>query len=124
MRARGRAEVYPSRLALLKTSYLSVRLTSSPTPGYPDLDLYRYVSLIRAVQNGVHAVDHRFLQPGHYVCRLLCFALDNHLIVANEHWHSLWALAPVFPQQEGQRQLQAVGSGPLDRCVKAVGQLL
>ena len=56
-------------------------LTSSPTPGYPGLDLYRYVSLIRAVHNGVHAVDHRLLQPDLYVRCPFRFALNDYLIV-------------------------------------------
>src|SRR5215217_3141445 len=45
-----------------------MRLTSfSPTSVYPSLNLHRYVYLVRAVQNGVHAFDHRLLQPGLYV---------------------------------------------------------
>src|SRR5829696_369140 len=123
MRARGRAWVYPSRTALLKTPHLSVGLTSSPPPGYPGLNRYRYVSLISAVHNGVHSIDHRFLQPGLHVCRLLCFAFNDHLIVAHENRHGVRTLVSTLPQ-EGQCQLQAVGSGALDRRVEAVGQPL
>jgi hypothetical protein len=81
------------------------------------------VSLIRAVHNGVDFVDHRFFQPGLYVCRLLCFAFNDYLIVTHENRHCFRTLAPAFPQQ-GQRQLQAISPGSLDRSIEAVGQLL
>jgi hypothetical protein len=61
-RARGGAEVWQSRPTLLKTLYLSMRLTSfSPTSDYPSFYLYWYVYLVYAVQNGVHPFDHRLL---------------------------------------------------------------
>jgi hypothetical protein len=38
-----------------KTLRLNIRLTFFyPTSGYPSLDLYRYVYLVRAVQNCLH----------------------------------------------------------------------
>ena len=54
---------------------------------------------------------------------LLCVALDDHLVVADENRHGPWTLVPTLPQQ-GQRQLQAVGAGPLNWCVETVGQPL
>lgn|SRR5215216_1277584 len=50
-------------------------------------------------------------------------ALDEYPVVADEHWHSTWAQVPTL-LQKCQRQLQAVNSGTLDRCVEAVGRLL
>src|SRR5215203_7088468 len=102
---------------------LIVLPTVSPTHGYPSLDLDRHGCPTRAINDGVHPFDHHPLQPSLYVCRLLCFALDDHLIVADEDWHGPWTFVPTLPQQ-GQRQLQAVGSGSLDRCVEAVCQPL
>jgi hypothetical protein len=44
------------------TLSLDIGLPSfSPTPGYPSLDLYRYVYLICAVQDYLHPFDHRLL---------------------------------------------------------------
>jgi hypothetical protein len=70
-----------------------MKLTSfSPKSGYPNFDLYRYAYLTRAVHNGVHTLNHRLLQPNLCVRRLLCVALDDHFIVADENrdgsWHS------------------------------------
>src|SRR5215217_2672198 len=91
-----------ARPALLKTLPLNTGLTSfSPTRRYPSLDLYRYVYLIRAVQDCFHPFDHRLLQPGLYVCRLLDVALDDHLVVAGYDRYGPWTLAPTLPQ-EGQ----------------------
>jgi hypothetical protein len=101
-----------------------MRLTSiSPTSGYPGLDLYGYVYLVRTVQNCLYPFGHRLLQPGLCVRRLFCITLDDHLVVTNEYWHGPWTLVPTIPQQ-GQRQLQTIGSGTLDRSVEAVGQPL
>jgi hypothetical protein len=103
---------------------LSERLTSySPTSGYRGFDPCRHDHFLFTVQNGVHPFGHRFLQPGHYVCCLLGVALDDHLVVAHEDRHGLRTLVPTLPQQ-GACQLQAVGSGSLDRGVEVVGQLL
>src|SRR5215204_3326309 len=72
--------------ALLKTLPLNTGLTSfSPTRRYPSLDLYRYVYLIRAVQNGIHPFDHRLLQPVLHVHRLLCITLGPQCLVAEPH---------------------------------------
>jgi hypothetical protein len=68
------------------TLSLNIGLPSfSPTSGYPSLDLYRYAYLIRAVQNCLHPFDHRLLQPGLCGRRLLCVALDDRLVVADEY---------------------------------------
>ena len=75
-----------------------MKLTSfSPTRGYPGLNLHRYVYLIRAVQNCVHPFDHRLLQPGLCIHRLLYVALDYYLVVANEYRDGSWALASALP---------------------------
>jgi hypothetical protein len=77
-----------------------MRLTSFfPTSAYPSLDLYWYTYPIRAIHNGVHPFDHRFLQPGLCVRRLLCIALDHHLVVADEDQHGPWALVLTLPQE-------------------------
>src|SRR5215208_1339992 len=76
-----------------------------------------------AVQNCVHPFNHRLLYPGLYIRCLLSVALDDYLVVAGEDRHGPRALAPTLPQQ-GQRQLQTIGSGTLDRSVEAVGQPL
>src|SRR5918995_2104526 len=94
----------------------------SPTPGYPSLDLHRYGYLSRAVQDYVHPFDHRLLQPDLCGGCLLCVALNDHLVMADEDRHGSGTLASALPQQ-GQRQLQTVGSGTLDRGVEAVGYL-
>src|SRR5215217_7230664 len=113
-----------ARPALLKTLPLNTGLTSfSPTRRYPSLDLYRYVYLIRAVQNGIHPFDHRLLQPVLHVHRLLCITLDDHLVVADEYRHGPETLVPTLPQKR-QCQLQAVGSRALDRSVEAVREPL
>jgi hypothetical protein len=59
----------------------------SLTCGYPSLYLYRCVYLVRVVQDYIHPFDHRLLQPGLYVRRLLYIAFDHHLVVADENWH-------------------------------------
>ena len=59
----------------------------SPTCGYPSLYLYRCVYLVRVVQDYIHPFDHRLLQPGLYVRRLLYIALDHHPVVADENRH-------------------------------------
>ena len=121
LKSRGATALRIPRPALLKTLRLSMRLTSfSPTSGYPGLNLHRYVYLIRAVQNGVHAFDHRPFQPSLCVRCPFYLALDSHLVVADKYRHGPWALIPTLPQQ-GQRQFQTIGSGSLDRRVKAVG---
>src|SRR5215216_1219609 len=112
----GRAHSHPTPFGGRLASFF-------PTSGYPSLDLYRYVYLVRAVQNCLHPFDHRLLQPSLCVCGLLCVALDNHLVVTDKDWHSTWALAPTLPQKR-QCQLQAVCSGSLDGSVEAVGQPL
>jgi hypothetical protein len=90
------------------------RLASfTPTTGYPSVDLYQNGCIARAVHNGVHSFDHRLLQPRLCVRRLFCVALNNYLVVANKDWHNPRTLVPAFPQ-EGQRQLQAVGSGSFE----------
>src|SRR5688572_658833 len=43
--------------------------------------------------------------------------------MADDDWHGPRTLGSLFPQQS-QRQLQTVGSCPLDRSIEAVGQLL
>ena len=92
-------------------------LTSiSPTSGYPGLDLYGYVYLVRTVQNCLYPFGHRLLQPGLYVRRLLCITLDDHLVVADEDRPGLRTLVTALPQ-EGQGQLQAIGCGTLNRRV-------
>jgi hypothetical protein len=95
----------------------------SPTPGYPSCDLDRHEWLAGAVQNCLHPFDHRLLQPGLCGRRLLRVALDNHLVVTDEYRLGPWTLFPTLPQK-CQRQLQAIGSGSLDRTVDTVGQLL
>jgi len=101
-----------------------MRLTSfSPTSGYPSLDLYRYVYLIRTVYDGIHSFDHRLLQPALGLFALVLVALEDYLVVTDKHRHGSWTLVPALPQ-EGQRQLQAVSSSTLDRRVESVGQLL
>jgi hypothetical protein len=68
------------------TLSLNIGLPSfSPTSGYPGLDLYRYAYLIRAVQNCLHPFDHRILRPGLCGRCLLCVALDDRLVVADEY---------------------------------------
>jgi hypothetical protein len=77
-----------------------MRLTLfSPTSGYPSLHVYRYVYLVCAVQNCCYTFEHRSLQPRLYVRRLLCVALDDHLVVADEYRHGPWALVPTLPQE-------------------------
>jgi hypothetical protein len=99
-------------------------LTSfSPTSSYPGFDPYRYVYLVRAVQDCLHPFDHRLLQPALGLFALILAAMDDHLVVANKDRHSPRTLVSTLPQQ-GQRQLQAIGCGSLDRRVEAVGQLL
>ncbi len=101
-----------------------MRLTSfSPTSGYPSLDLYRYVYLVRAVQNCLHPFDHRLLQPSLCVRCLLCVALNDYLVVCHKDRCGTGTLVPTLPQKR-QRQLQSVSCGPLDRSVEAVGQPL
>src|SRR5215207_11496396 len=75
-----------------------IGLTSfSPTSGYPSLDLYRHVYFIHTPQNRLHPFNHRILQPGSYVRRLLCVALDDYLVMAHENRHGTWALVPTLP---------------------------
>jgi hypothetical protein len=63
-----------------------MRLTSfSPTSDYPSLDLYRHVYPVFAIQNSVHAFDHRPFQPSLCVRCPFCFALDDHLIVTDKY---------------------------------------
>src|SRR5215216_655800 len=95
----------------------------SPTPSYPHLYLSRYIYLTRLVHDDVHPFDHRLLQPLLRLLGLVGVTLDDHLVVADEDRNSPRALASALPQ-EGYAQLQAVGSGSLDRCVETVGQLL
>jgi hypothetical protein len=84
----------------LSKSLRGLRLPSfSPDSGYPNLDLYRYVYLIRAFQDCFHPFDHGLLQPGLCVRRLLCITLDNHFVVANEYRDCPWAFAPTLPQE-------------------------
>src|SRR5215203_4798523 len=84
----------------LNPLYLGMGLTLlSPTAGFPSRDPDRYVYLIRVVQNLVHPFDHRLLQPSPCVRRLLCGALDDHLVVANEYRDCPWAFAPTLPQE-------------------------
>jgi hypothetical protein len=53
----------------------------SPTLGYPSLDPYRHVCLGCAVQNGIHAFDHRLLQPALGLFTSVLVTLDDYLIV-------------------------------------------
>jgi hypothetical protein len=71
----------------------------SPACGYPRLNLYRHGCFARVVHNGIHPVDHRFLHPGLYVCRLLCITLNHHLVVTHENRYGPWTLVPALPQQ-------------------------
>ena len=87
-----------------------------PTSGYLTLDLYWYVSLIHAVQNGVHAFDHRLFQANLCVRCPLYIALDGYLVVAHEDRRSPRTLASTLPR-ESQGQLQAVRPCALDRRV-------
>jgi hypothetical protein len=78
----------PPRPRFLKTLCLVLGLTSvSPTSGYPTLDLYRNGCLARVVHSGIHPFDHCSFQPSLCVRRLLCFTLDDNLVVANEYRH-------------------------------------
>jgi hypothetical protein len=43
------------------------------------------VYLIPVVYDGVHPFDHRLLQAGLCLRRLLCVALDDYLVVADEY---------------------------------------
>jgi hypothetical protein len=71
-----------------------------PTSDCPSLYLYRCVYLVRVVQDYIHPFDHRLLQPGLYVRRLLYIALDHHLVVAHEDRHDPWALVPTLSQED------------------------
>jgi len=65
-----------------------MRLISfSPTPGYPSLNLHRYVYLVRAVQNCLHPFYHRSLEPVLSLFNLVCVYFDDHLVVADENRH-------------------------------------
>src|SRR3712207_6195750 len=79
--------------------------------------------LTNAVQGDVHPFNHRACQPSNCARRLICIALDDHLVVTDENRHGSWALAPTFPKKS-QGQLQAIGSRSLNRRIGAVGQLL
>jgi hypothetical protein len=74
------------------------------------------VSLIHAVHDRVHSFDHRPFQPSLCGGCLLCVALDDHLVVADEDRPGLRTLVTALPQ-EGQGQLQAIGCGTLNRRV-------
>jgi hypothetical protein len=75
-----------------------MRLNSiSPPSGYPSLNLYWYVYLTCAVRDGIHLFDHRLLQPSLYAGRLLCAALDDHLVAADEDQHSPPTFASSLP---------------------------
>ncbi len=93
------------------------------TSGLPSLDFYRYVYLTRAVQNYVHSFDHRSFQPNLYIRRLLCFALDDHLVVAGEDRHSSRTLVPTLPQEGAylskyaNRQGAKSAKSPLDNLL-------
>jgi hypothetical protein len=69
----------------IPTSFGSKLASFSPASGYPSLDLYRYVYLIRAVQDCLHPFDHRAFEPGLYAHRLLYIALADYLMVADEN---------------------------------------
>jgi hypothetical protein len=78
-----------------------MRLISfSPRSRYPSLDLYRYVHLIHAIQYCLHPFDHRSLQPDLCLRRLFCVALDDHLVVADEDWHSPGTPVSTLPQED------------------------
>src|SRR5829696_5792799 len=69
---------------------LNIGLPSfSPTPGYPSFDLHRHVALVCAVQDGLPPFDHRLLQPGLYVHRLLDVTLDD-----TSSWHTSTRTVP------------------------------
>jgi hypothetical protein len=115
--------LYPlrGRLDRLKTLPVNIGLTSvSPTSGYPTLDFYRYMYLVRAVHDGIHPFDHRLLQPALGLFASILVALDNYFVVADENRHGLRTLVSSLPQQ-GQYEFQAVGCDSLDRRVEAVG---
>jgi hypothetical protein len=68
------------------------------------------------LQDGFEHLGERFtglLGAGH---RLLCIALDDHLIVTDKYRQGSWARVPTLPQ-ESQRQLNAVRCGSLDRSL-------
>jgi hypothetical protein len=99
---------------------LNMELTPfSPSSAYPNLNPDRHTCLAWAFHNSIHPLDHRVLQPSLRFFRKPCIALHDHLIVADEHRHGPWALASTFPQ-EGQRELQTISCGSLDRRVEAV----
>jgi hypothetical protein len=74
-------------------------ISFSPTSGYPGFDLYRCVYLVCVVQDCLHPFDHCILQPRLYGRRLPSVALDNDLVVADEHRHGSRALASSLPLQ-------------------------
>jgi len=74
------------------------RASFTPTSGYPGFDLYRHVYLVCAVQNCLHPFDHRLFKPGLCLRYLLCAALDDHLVVADEHRHGSRTLSSTLPQ--------------------------
>jgi hypothetical protein len=88
-----------ARPALFKTLRLSMMLTSlSPSSSYPDLDLDRHVCHSSAVQNGIHSFDHPSFQPRLCIRCPFCFALDDYLVVADEHRHCFRTLTSALPQ--------------------------
>jgi hypothetical protein len=52
-----------------------------------------------AVKYLLHPVDHRPLEPGLHFSRLFCAALDDHLVMADEYWHSSGTLASALSQE-------------------------
>jgi hypothetical protein len=85
----------------LQEPALDRRLTSfSPIFEYPSL--YQHGFIARTVNNGVHSIDRRLLQPAPGFLALILVALDDYLVVADENRRGLCTLIPVLPEQ-GQR---------------------
>jgi hypothetical protein len=63
------------------------------------VELYRYMYLVRAVQNYLHPFDHHLPQPSLCIGRLVYDAFHDYLVVAHEDRHGSRTLSSTLPQE-------------------------